>query len=65
MPIAAGDDPTETAEDFCRAYRKGPRAKKLLVEAIRASVVHLADESGDEWVEVEGPREVEIDLSRV
>ena len=63
-------DPIQAAEDFCLAYRKGPRAKRLLVEALRASVVSSQEGASgaagaEEWVEIEGPHEVEIDLRRV
>jgi len=66
LRVYGGDDPEQTAKDFCLTYKKGAKARKMLVEAINKSITltEMGEEEGD-WVYVEDVHEVSIDLRRV
>merc|ERR1711924_231250 len=68
LRIYGGDDAAQTAQDFCLTYRKGPKARKMLMAAIEESIKFTEtgnDNVDEDWVVVEDVHEVAVDLRRV
>jgi len=71
LRIYGGDDPAQAAGDFCLTYRKGAKAKKLLLAAITESIFYSqAEHFNDDgvnvaWLLVDDCYEIPLDLRRV
>jgi len=68
LRVYGGDDPKQAAADFCTTYRKGARARKMLLAAIHESIQYSEtqnEERDEEWLVLSDLNQVSIDLRRV